>query len=226
MAKIRSKKEIYGSLFKRLLMIAFAILAFTVSIIILADEKIKSETSENIYHDLREVKHAKAALLLGTSKFLLDGRSNKFYQYRMEAAIKLYKAGIVDYIIVSGDNSSLSYNEPAMMRKSLIRYGVPSNKITSDYAGLRTFDSVIRAKEVFGQDSFIVVSQQFHIERALFVAKHHNINAVGFVAEFPDVQAGILTKMREKLARVRLILDIYVLGTKPKHLGNRINIEN
>ena len=123
-------------------------------------------------------------------------------------------------------NSFRNYNEPQMMKKDLIKKGVPSKKIFLDYAGFRTYDSVIRAKKVFGLKSMTIISQRFHLERAIFIAKKKGINAVGFAAK------NVKTKkrqhiyyifIREKLARVKMILDL-MFGKTPKFLGKKISI--
>ena len=91
----------------------------------------------------------------------------------------LYERGKIHHILVSGDNSTAAYNEPEAMRKSLVKAGIPERDITLDYAGFRTLDSVVRASEVFGQGSgFTIISQPFHVERALFIARANHIDAI------------------------------------------------
>jgi SanA protein len=102
--------------------------------------------------------------------------------------------------------------------------GVPDSVIILDYAGLRTFDSVIRCYKVFGQRSFTIISQEFHLERALFVAQHAGLDAIGFEAMSVDENKSISTSIREYFARFKAVLDVYVLGTKPKFLGDPISI--
>ena len=125
---------------------------------------------------------------------------------------------------MSGDNRKKEYNEPRAMRDALIKKGISEDHIILDYAGFRTFDSMIRAEKVFGQDSFIVISQPFHNERAVFIARKSGIEAYGFNARDVDVAAGFKTKLREVGARVKMILDIYVLHTEPKFLGDPVII--
>src|SRR5690606_11301793 len=109
------------------------------------------------------------ALVLGTSRMLADGRPNRYYAFRIEAALALFHAGKCEKIVVSGDNGTVTYNEPEDMKADLIAGGVPEERIVCDYAGFRTLDSVVRFKEVFGQTTGIVVSQRFHNERAIFI---------------------------------------------------------
>ncbi len=163
--------------------------------------------------------------MLGTSQYLSNGDRNLYFSYRIEAAYALYRAKKVAYILVSGDNGEKTYNEPKKMRDALIKKGVPAEKIVLDYAGFRTLDSVVRAKEVFGQESFIVVSQKFHNERALYIAENRGLKAFGFNARDVAQYAGFKTHLREYLARVKMMLDLYILGTSPKFLGEAVEIK-
>ena len=166
----------------------------------------------------------KVGLMLGTSPRLSGGRPNLYFTYRVQAATDLYEQGKIEYILVSGDNRKKEYNEPRAMRDALIKKGISEDHIILDYAGFRTFDSMIREEKVFGQDSFIVISQPFHNERAVFIARKSGIEAYGFNARDVDVAAGFKTKLREVGARVKMILDIYVLHTEPKFLGDPVII--
>jgi SanA protein len=122
-------------------------------------------------------------------------------------------------MIISGDNGRPEYNEPEMMREDLIKAGIDSTRLYLDYAGFRTFDSIARLKEVFGQDSVTVVSQLFHNERAIFIASKEGIVANGYNAR--DRPGGEGFYLREKLARVKVFVD-YLIATKPKFLGNKV----
>jgi len=177
-----------------------------------------------LYSDVEKLPDNKVGLVLGTSKFLSDGSENLFFTYRLRAAAELFKAGKISAIIVSGDNRMENYNEPRMMKRELVKLGVPAEKIHFDFAGFRTLDSVVRCKEVFGQSSFTVISQRFHNERALFIARKKGIDAIAFNAQDVGLQAGFKTNMREILARVKVVFDLYVLNTQPKFLGEKIEI--
>ncbi|MBL4771770.1 MAG: YdcF family protein, partial [Planctomycetes bacterium] len=128
-------------------------------------------------------------------------------------------AGRVRALLVSGDNSRKSYNEPDAMRRDLIAAGVPAAYITCDYAGFRTLDSVIRAREVFGQDDFVVVSQPFHAERAVFLARRLGMRASAFAARNPRTRAWLKVRLREVLARNLAICDL-LSHKRPKFLGS------
>ena len=177
-----------------------------------------------VFDDIGAVEHRRVGLVPGCSKLTHDGRMNLYFQYRIAAAAELFKAGKVDYLLVSGDNHRHGYDEPSDMRDSLIAAGVPADRIECDYAGFRTLDSVVRAKEVFGQSQIIIISQRFHVERAIYIAAHRGVDAVGFVAR--DVTAGYSgkTKLREQLARVKTVLDVRLLRTQPRFLGPTVVI--
>ncbi|MCL4109078.1 UNVERIFIED_CONTAM: hypothetical protein GTU68_030990 [Idotea baltica] len=180
---------------------------------------VKSSSSD-IFENPQDVPTCDVAVVLGTSRILRGGLKNAYFMYRIEAAVALYKAGRVKKIIVSGDNSVKHYNETDDMREELEIRGVPSKDIVNDHAGFRTLDSVVRAKSVFGQTRIVVVSQRFHVQRALFIARAHDIEAFGYVAQDPVSSRSTAKVMaREYLARVKAFLDCYILGTEPRFPG-------
>lgn len=170
------------------------------------------------------VPEAPVAVVLGTSARLADGRANLFFLPRMEAAAALFKAGRVKALIVSGDNSTQGYDEPTDMKRVLMQMGVPAEKVVCDYAGFRTLDSVARAKEVFGQQRMIFVSQRFHNARAIYLARAFGIEAYGMDAKDVPVALSVKTFLREKLACVKAVLDVNVLGTQPRFLGEKESV--
>lgn len=177
-----------------------------------------------IYSDINKVPTKKAALVLGTAKYVSKGKQNYFYTYRIKAAVKLWKAKKVDAIVVSGDKSKY-YDEVTTMYKDLIRAGVPKKYITKDYFGFRTFDSIVRAKEVFDLDDYIIVSQKFHLNRALYIAHEKGQDAIGFAAKaIEGTKAAKKMEEREALAQIKAFLDINILMTKPKVLGKKIKV--
>ena len=208
---------------KRLAYIGLGIICFCALLICWANYKINSFSEQYIFNTTDTLPECKTAVLLGTSKFMRNGTKNYFFYNRIKAAETLLKSGKAKYIIISGDNSLSYYNEPEDMKKELMKAGIPDSVIYLDYAGFRTFDSMIRAKEVFGQTKFIVVSQQFHNERAVFIARKYGIEAYGYNAEDVDAYSGFKTKVRELFARVKVFVDVYT-NKKPKFLGEKINI--
>lgn len=188
-----------------------------------ADYWVSSSAAGRIYNDVAQVPYRKVGLVLGTGKYLGDGSVNLFYRYRIETAAALYKAGKVSFLLVSGDNGSKDYNEPEMMKQDLIAAGVPADRIYLDFAGFRTLDSIVRCREVFGEDSITVVSQAFHNERALFLAGRKGINAIACNAREVKGDAGTKVLLREKLARIKLLLDL-AFNKQPKYYGEKVAI--
>ena len=175
------------------------------------------------YENVQDVPHRHAAVLLGTRPTMESGRPNKYFVYRIDACVALYKAKKVDRIIVSGDNGRKEYNEPEAMQQALMERGVPASVIFLDYAGFRTLDSVVRAKEIFGQDSYVIVSQKFHNARAIFIAQKKGIDAIGFNARDAKIRYGFKTQVREVFARCKVFLD-WMFGKQPHFLGESIDI--
>lgn len=208
---------------KKIVLNKWSIISFLliVAFIISSNLIITKSTQNLIYSNVENTPNTDVALILGTSRYTTQGYTNLYFKYRIQAVVKLYKSGKVKHIIVSGDNSIKSYNEPREMRKALMKEGIPFEAITLDFAGFRTLDSVVRCKEVFGQDNFIIISQQFHIERALFIAKKFGINAIGFAAQNPPEKYSFKTNIREYFARTMAIIDLYILHTQPKFLGKK-----
>lgn len=184
---------------------------------------IKFSTHHKLTSDIEQIEPQKTALVLGTSKRVVGGRTNLFFKYRMEAVKRLFDHNKIKYVIVSGDNSIMEYNESRDMKLYLMNIGIPEDRIIEDFAGFSTLDSVIRAKEVFGQDSVIIVSQPFHNERAVFIAKNHGIHAVGYNAKAVTSKYSLKTHLREYLARVKCMGDIYILKTMPRFYREKEN---
>ena len=192
--------------------------------IISANYAIEKTAQNRIYSNIEQIPHNKVGLVLGTSKYLRNGQLNAYFYFRIKAAADLYKHHKIDYILVSGDNGNTNYNEPEDFKNALIEQGVPADKIYLDFAGFRTLDSVVRAKEIFGQEKFTVISQKFHNERAVFLAKHFNVDAIGFNAKDVNNFGGLKTKLREYLARTKAVWDIF-WGVQPKFGGKPIKID-
>lgn len=186
------------------------------------DAWIEYNASDRLYSHVEDIPKNKVGLILGTSKYSKHGQ-NLFYSTRVQAAYDLWKAGRIEYLLISGDNATVSYNEPKTFRADLIKKGVPSDRIVLDYAGFRTLDSVVRAKEVFQEDKITIISQQFHNERAIFIADFKGVEAIGFNAGNVGGDGGLTVKVRERLARMKMVLDLLV-GKEPKFLGDKIRI--
>lgn len=182
------------------------------------------KAKDDVYSKVNDLPKNKVGLLLGTSKYRVQGGINLYYAYRIDAAVALFNAGKIDYILVSGDNETEYYDEPTTFKNDLIKRGIPEDRIVLDFAGFRTLDSVLRAKEVFGQEAFTIISQKFHNERAVYLAKHFNINAIAFNARDVTNRYGLKTRAREYFARVKASIDV-LFNVQPKFLGEKIKIE-
>lgn len=177
-----------------------------------------------IYSSIEDIPYNDVALVLGTSKYLYNGQINMYFKFRMEAAYELYKSGKVKFILVSGDNRYRSYNEPRQMRLDLIKLGVDKKHIFLDFAGFRTRDSIIRANKVFELTNFTIVSQPFHNERAILIARQKKINAIAYNANNVRKLYRVRQFPRELGARILMFIDI-IFNKPPKFYGDIIKIE-
>ncbi len=185
---------------------------------------IEFSTKDRVYRELEQIPHNKVGLVLGTARHQVGGGINPYYQSRIDATIELFRAGKISYVLVSGDNGSVYYNEPNTIKKDLVAGGIPEERIFLDYAGFRTLDSMIRARIVFGLDSVTVISQEFHTERALFIASKKDLYAIGYSARDVEGSRGLKVHLREYFARVKVFLDL-IFNTQPRFYGKRIEIE-
>ncbi len=192
--------------------------------IVLCNYWIVNSTKKQLYTDVNSIPTRKVGLVLGASKKTSRETNNLYFTYRIQAAFQLFKAKKVQYLLLSGDNHMKGYDEPSDMKEALIALGVPDSCIVLDYAGFRTLDSVVRSNEVFSEDSITIISQEFHNQRALFIANKKYINAIGFNSKEVNKNCSFKTRFREYFARVKCVLDIYILYTSPKFLGNKIKI--
>lgn len=209
---------------KYILIVSLVSIGALAIITVWANTSIDRASKPYVTDDMATLNPVKVGLVLGTSRNVKSGNKNTFFFNRIDAAVKLFENGKIKYIIVSGDNGEKSYNEPQDMREELVKRGVPDNVIFLDYAGFRTLDSVIRAREIFGQNTFIVVSQKFHNERAVYLARKNGIEAYGYNAQEVDNSKGWKTKVREFFARDKVFIDL-LFGVEPKFSGEKVIIE-
>ncbi|MFZ6002247.1 MAG: SanA/YdcF family protein [Bacteroidota bacterium] len=188
---------------------------------ILANGWIIGSTRDRVYATVGDVPANKVALVLGTSNKLLNGSPNPYFESRIKTAAQLYHDGKTSHFILSGDNRTRYYNEPLEMKKALTKMGVPDSIITLDYAGLRTLDTIVRCKEIFGQEEITIITQSFHCYRALFISQYYGMDAIALRADEPGEVKGSHVPLREYFARAKAILDLYVLKTEPRHLGEK-----
>jgi len=211
---MRKKVLIWGVL---LLFVGTLLLVFT------ANYSIQNIAKDKTFSSVTKIEKNKVGLLLGTAKYYKDGGVNLYFKYRIDAAVELYNSRKIDFILVSGDNSSMQYNEPMTFKNELVKRGIPEEVIFLDYAGFRTLDSVIRAKEIFGQAKYTVISQKFHNERAIYLAEMSGIEVIGFNAKDVKGSGGYKVKFREYFARTKAFLDV-IFHVEPKFYGDKIEI--
>jgi SanA protein len=213
---------------RRILRILLAVVLITPVLLgvfaVSCDAWVRHSAAGRVYGDVNSVPPKKVALVLGTSRRTREGATNTYFASRMTAATELFKAGKVKHIIASGANPTQWYDEPTEMKKALVAMGVPEEAITLDYAGFRTLDSIVRVNAIFSQDDIIVVSQRFHNERAIFLARYHGIEAIGYNAGDVALPYRFKMRVREYLARCKAVLDVYVLGTEPKFYGEKVDV--
>lgn len=211
-------------LFLRLAKGGFSVVGLLLLAGVAANAWIISATKGRIFDHISRLADYDVGVVLGTSPYTGSGAPNLLFKHRMRAAAELYKAGKVRHLLVSGANPGY-YNEPQMMYQALRRLGVPHAAITLDFAGYSTLDSIVRARRIFGLDRYIIVSQRFHDYRALFIADHYGIDAIAYVRPEEDLRQPFATEVREYLARIKAVFDLFVWGTEPRFLGPRLPIE-
>ncbi len=206
---------------KKIILFLSSIFIALAVFIVHCNYEVVSASRGRTYDNIEDLPYNRVGVVLGTSKYIVGGGLNRYYENRMKAARDLFFRGKVDYLLVSGDNALIEYNEPMRMKRSLVKLGVPQEKIYLDYAGFRTLDSMVRAREVFGLEKFTVISQKFHNERAIYIGEKFGIDIVAYNAKNPNRTR---IRRREVLARVKACLDVSILNTQPKFLGDRIYI--
>ena len=206
----------------RLILFAlFALGALALVVVLLAwlaERRLDRTAEARSFGDVARLPNVDVALVLGTAPIGPEGGPNVYFVRRLDAAAALWKAGKVKYFIVSG-----STDEPAAMRAGLVERGVTAAAIYGDPMGYRTWDSVLRARDVFGQKRLIVVSQRFHLSRALFLARHAGVEAWGFEARDVVSPYSIFTELRRFPSALRAYLDIWT-GAPARDSGPPVKI--
>lgn len=194
---------------KTLFKIITALIVVAVAVIVACQVAVNHAAQGCLYSDVNKLPPREVGLLLGTSPIGRSGKPNQFFLRRIDAAVELYEAGKIDRFIISGAKRDSLYDEPKEMKAALLSRGLPDTIITLDGEGYRTIASITRAKEVFGVDSLTIISQQFHCERALFLARHKSLNAIAYSAETTSSQKWrLLMWLRESLARVKAAFEV------------------
>jgi SanA protein len=208
-------------MFKALTVSAIAVLLLCFVSLIGANLLVLKIGLSRIVSDLNKLPLGATGLVLGTAPRTVGGGGpNPFFEKRMDAAAQLYRAGIVNRLLLSGDNRRAEYNEPVAMRDALRQRGLPEAALTLDYAGFRTLDSVIRARKVFQlENNTVIITDDFHLPRALFIAEETGLPALGFAGETIPWTRSYRTRIREWLSRARACFDVYIWKTQPHFLG-------
>ena len=203
--------------------LVFASLLALIALIFYCNHLVVQSSQNALYSNIQSIPYNKVGVLLGTSKYSRLGGNNDHYRLRLESAFKLFEAGKIDYILISGDNGTPYYDEPTTIRRDLLKKGIPAEKIYRDYAGFRTLDSIIRANQVFALNKFTVISQATHNKRALYIAHHNDIDAIGFNAG-EGRNTDFTNRARELLARVLAVFEVHMFNTEPRFLGPTVEI--
>ena len=193
---------------KKFLVFVAIMVVFGLFVVIGCQIAVTSAAKGRMYDDVKEIPHREVGLLLGTSPLGRSGRPNQFYLRRLDATVALYNAGKIDRIVISGARRGDDYDEPTEMRNDLVKRGLPDSIFVLDGEGHRTISSIVRTKEVLAEDSVTIISQKFHNERALFLARHNEIDAIAFNAENTSSRRWrLMMVLRESLARVKAVAE-------------------
>jgi SanA protein len=209
-------------MWKRLVVSFFSIVILLLLTAIALDRWMSWKTADYIYDEIQELPHRQVGVVLGTAKYYRAGVINQYYLYRIQGALNAYNSGKVSYLLLSGDNAAQNYNEPMTMRRDLIAAGVPPSDIVLDYAGFRTLDTIVRTRKVFDTNDFLIITQRFHCERALFIALHMGIQAQCYAVPSPKDMLSV--RAREVFARLGALSDLYIFKREPRFLGPLIPI--
>ncbi|MEV8591561.1 ElyC/SanA/YdcF family protein [Streptomyces sp. NPDC052012] len=169
-------------------------------------------------HTAADVPRAEVAVVFGAG--LWQGEPSPYLAHRLDAAAELYRAGRIEVVLVTGDNSRVDYDEPDAMRAYLTRHGVPDARIVSDYAGFDTWDSCVRAKKIFGVDRAVLISQGFHVRRAVALCQAAGVTPYGVGVDEPHDGTWYYGAVREVLAAGKAAADA-LFRPDPRFLGPR-----
>jgi len=203
---------------RKLRWVALGSLVAVSGFVLLTNRTVLAAANGRVFTSADAVPTARVGLVLGTAP-IFNGGKNPFFEHRMDAAAALYKAGKVSKLLVSGDNHVRTYDEPTAMRDALVARGVPAADIGLDYAGFRTLDSIVRAKKVFGVDRCVIVTDGFHLPRALYIASNEGLDAVGLASVPVPASLSPWTYAREVGSRSLVWLDLHVWNRQPRFLG-------
>lgn len=212
------EKITVANVFKVFMKVSMAGLFFVVFINLF----IVNNTYKHIYKDLSDVPEAYTGIILGARVFR-DGEPSNYLQDRLDSGIDLYRAGKIKRFLLSGDHGRTNYDEVNNMRKYLNKHGVPNADIFMDHAGFDTYSTMVRAKEVFQVEDAIIITQEFHLTRALYIANKKGLTACGYVADKQKYANIRFQTYREYFARIKAFFNL-IFNREPKFLGKPIPI--
>lgn len=207
-----------NKIFKRLFLFAI----FSIIFLFGVNFYVKKSSSKYIFKNKKNIPVVYTALVPGAKVYSSGGVSAIVYD-RVVKAAELYKKKIVKRILVSGDHGSRYYDEVNTMKKHLVKLGVPERDIFLDHAGFNTYNSVIRAKKIFLVKDLVIITQRFHLSRAVYIARKNGLNAYGYICDRRKYTHKYLNKIREYLARVKSFFEV-LLDVEPVFLGEQIPI--
>jgi len=184
----------------------------TFSFIVFCNVWIVGSTHSGIIEDSRELIGAEVGLVFGTSQHQVNGESNPFFKHRVQSAKQLLLSGKVERLILSGSKDSIYYDEAEAMKAALVDQGIAPEALILDKYGNRTLESVARLRDVYGYDQCILITQEYHAYRCLFIAEKMGLHAQCYVAKTPDKKAHLWALLRELLARTKAVMDLYILS--------------
>jgi SanA protein len=171
-----------------------------------------------------EAPHAQCAIVLGT-KVYADGTPAPMLTDRLETGVRLYKLGKVDKLLLSGDHGRTDYDEVNVMLAYVLERGVPDGDVFTDHAGFDTYDTMYRARDVFQVSTALIVTQEFHLARSVYTARSLGLEAIGVAADIQPYANEFKNAMREKLARVKAVLQLHITHPEPTYLGPVLPID-
>lgn len=186
-----------------------------------ATDYIYSNTAENL-EQIKKQSEYQAGLILG-AKVYKNGNLSDILKDRIDTALEAYQAGLFSKFLISGDHGRTEYDEVNALKNYLLEKGIAAENIFLDHAGFDTYDSIYRAKEIFEIESMIIFTQEFHLPRAVYIARNLEIEALGIIADKQNYIAAKYNETRETLARLKAFLEI-TFGSKPEFLGEKIPI--
>lgn len=207
-----------NKIIKRILIVGGVVMIIFIAI----NFYIIKSTKAQIFSISGDVSEHQTALLLG-ARVYDDGRLSHIMEDRALTVIELYQNGKVDKILISGDHGTSAYDEVNTIKDYLINKDISPKDIFTDHAGFDTYDSVYRARDIFRVESMIIVTQEFHLPRAVYIANSLGIKNIGVVADKRDYRDKERNRIRESIARVKAFLNVN-LNAKPKFLGDKIPI--